>query len=74
MDCLSAEDLKEERNCSLTRERTLNPHTCPAARMAFANWRNIAIALIDRVRPIPVLRLWVGERIAKVRANTRLTD
>ncbi len=37
MDCLSAEDLKEERNCSLTRERTLNPHTCPAARMAFAN-------------------------------------
>ena len=29
MDCLSSEDLKEENNCSLTFNPTLNFHACP---------------------------------------------
>jgi hypothetical protein len=28
MNCLSSEDLKEERNCSLTLDATLNPYAC----------------------------------------------
>jgi hypothetical protein len=29
MNCLSSEDLNEERNCSLILKTTLNPHACP---------------------------------------------
>ena len=29
MNCLSSEDLKEERNCSLTYKPTLNLDACP---------------------------------------------
>jgi hypothetical protein len=32
MNCLSSEDLKEERNCSLTYKPTLNLDACPVYR------------------------------------------
>ena len=37
MNCLSSEDLKEERDCSLTFNPTLNLHACPAVRQLFQN-------------------------------------
>jgi hypothetical protein len=36
MNCLSSEDLKEERDCSLNLNPTLNPRTCPILGEALA--------------------------------------
>jgi hypothetical protein len=42
MNCLSSEDLNEQRNYSLTLEHTLNPHPC-------LGWRSISISLTGKI-------------------------